>query len=161
MNLAHLHLLINHLPILGSVLGGLVLAYAIFMRSVQIKIVSYYLLIISSLGAAIAYATGEEAEEAVENIQGVSKDMIEQHDDFAMISLIALVILGVASFVGLVLTFKNSVQTRNMAFVTLFISIISFCLVARTGYLGGQIRHSEMSSGSATQQNGGGDEDRD
>ena len=37
--------------------------------------------------------------------------------------------------------------------VTLFLAIISFALVARTGYLGGQIRHTETSS-STNVQNG-------
>jgi uncharacterized membrane protein len=37
--------------------------------------------------------------------------------------------------------------TRTTAFVILLISLISFGLVARTGYLGGQIRHTEISNG--------------
>jgi uncharacterized membrane protein len=80
----------------------------------------------------------------VENIQGVAENMIDQHEDFAMISLISLLILGVLSIGGVLLTIKNSPITRSVAFIILFISIISFGLVARTGYLGGQIRHTEI-----------------
>lgn len=146
MNQTHLHLLINHLPIFGSILGGLVLAHGLWTKSNQTKIAAYNLLVISSIGAVIAYLTGEAAEESVEKIQGISKDLIDQHEDFAVIALVALSILGVASLIGLFLTIKKSPLIRMVAVVTLFISLISFGLIARTGYIGGQIRHTEINS---------------
>ena len=146
MNQTHLHLLTNHLPIFGSILGGLVLTHGLWTKSNQTKIAAYNLLVISSIGAVIAYLTGEAAEESVENIQGISKDLIDQHEDFAVIALVALSILGVASLIGLFLTIKKSPLTRMVAIVTLFISLISFGLIARTGYIGGLIRHTEINS---------------
>jgi hypothetical protein len=68
MDPTHLHLLITHLPIFGSILGALVLGYGIFKKSDATVLASYYLFVISSIGAAVAYLTGEEAEESVENI---------------------------------------------------------------------------------------------
>jgi hypothetical protein len=62
MNQTHVHLLITHLPILGSFLGALVLVYGLFSGSYSTKIAAYLLLIISSAGAGIAYLTGEGAE---------------------------------------------------------------------------------------------------
>ena len=48
------------------------------------------------------------------------------------------------------------------AIVILFISLISFGLIARTGYLGGQIRHTEINNlNTATQGQGGESEDDD
>lgn len=144
MDQTHIHLLITHLPIFGSILGGFVLAYAIWTKSDQTKIAAYCVLLISTMGAIIAYLTGEAAEETVEDIQGVSEGTIGQHEDFALFALIALCTLGVASLVSLYLTYKKSPLTRNAALLTLVLSIISFGLVARTGYLGGQIRHTEV-----------------
>ena len=106
MNLTHLHLLINHLPIIGSILGGLVLAFAIWEKSNRTKVAAYGVLIISSVGALIAYLTGEAAEESVKNIPGVLKDSIDKHADAAVISLIVLMILGISSVVGIYLIFK-------------------------------------------------------
>jgi hypothetical protein len=83
MNQTHIHLLITHLPIFGSILGGLVLAHGIWTKSNQTKMAAYHVLIISSIGAVIAYLTGEGAEETVEKIQGVSEKIIDQHGDFA------------------------------------------------------------------------------
>lgn len=146
MDQTHIHLLITHLPIFGSILGGLVLAHGLWTKSNQTKIAAYNLFIISALGAGIAYLTGEGAEEKVENIQGAAETIIKQHEEFALFALIALIILGVASIVGLFLTLRKSSLTKLTAVVILFISLISFGLVARTGYLGGQIRHTEINS---------------
>lgn len=146
MNQTHIHLLITHLPIFGSILGALVLLHGIGVRSNQTKIAAYYLFILSSIGAGIAYITGEEAEETVENIQGLIEASIKQHEEFALYALISLIILGVASLLGAFLTWRNSSLTRTVAFIILFISLISFGLVARTGYLGGQIRHTEITN---------------
>ena len=147
MNQTHIHLLIKHLPIFGSMLGGIVLAHGLWTKSNQTIIAAYYVLIISSLGAGIAYLTGEGAEESVEHLQGVAKANIEQHKDFAVFALIALIILGLASVLGLFISLRKMQLTRTTAFVILLISIISFGLVARTGYLGGQIRHTELANG--------------
>lgn len=159
MDQAHIHLLITHLPIFGSILGGVVLAQGLWAKSNQTIIAAYSLFIIAAIGATIAYLTGEGAEEVVENFQGVAKHMIDQHEDFAMISLISLLILGVLSIGGVLLTIKNSLITRSVAFIILFISLISFGLVARTGYLGGQIRHTEINPNSANKVQAGEDED--
>lgn len=147
MNQTHIHLLITHLPIIGSILGALVLLHGIGVKSNQTIIAAYYIFVLSSIGAIIAYLTGEGAEEAVENIQGVVETTIEIHGEFAIFALISLIILGVASIVGLFLTWKNSALTRTTAFIILFLSLISFGLAARTGYLGGQIRHTEIGNG--------------
>ena len=144
MNLTHIHLLITHLPIFGSILGGLVLSYGIWTKSNQTKIAAYGLFIISSFGAGIAYLTGEAAEESVEHLPGIIKSTIETHEDFAIFALVSLIVLGVTSILGIFLTLKKSPATRTVAFVMLFISLVSFGLVAKTGYLGGQIKHSEI-----------------
>jgi uncharacterized membrane protein len=107
MNQTHVHLLINHLPVFGSILGAIVLAHALWTKSDQIKIAAYSLFILSAIGAAIAYATGEAAADMVEKIPGVLKDNIEQHESFAFVSLIASIILGTVSIVGISLPLSN------------------------------------------------------
>lgn len=144
MDQTHLHLLSTHLPIFGSILGGLVLAYGIWKKSSHTNNAAYLLLIISSFGAVVSYLTGEGAEETVEHLPGVSESIIEQHQDFALFALIALSAVGVAAILGLLLSRKNSAFIKMVAVGTLILSLISFGLVGWTGYLGGQIRHSEI-----------------
>ena len=151
MDQTHIHLLITHLPIFGSILGAVVLAYGLWMKSTHTMVAAYVVLIISSIGAGISYLTGEAAEETVENIQGIGKEMVDQHEDFALFALIALMLLGLISLAGLFLNRQKSSLTTTVAQVACIISLIAFGLVARTGYLGGQIRHTEISSNTASQ----------
>ncbi|HUH33655.1 MAG TPA: hypothetical protein VLZ28_06850 [Daejeonella sp.] len=150
MDQTHIHLLITHLPIFGSILGAIVLGYGLWAKSTHTIIAAYVVLIISSIGAVISYVTGEAAEETVENIQGIGKTMVDQHEDFALFALIALILLGLVSLVGLFLNLRKSSLTTTVALVACIISLIAFGLVARTGYLGGQIRHTEISTSSGS-----------
>jgi uncharacterized membrane protein len=112
--------------------------------------------VISAIGAGVAYLTGEGAEEGVENIQGISKNIIKQHEDAATYALVSLLVLGALALFALFVTYKKSSLIKTTAIASLIFSFISFALVARTGYLGGQIRHSEISSG-AVQNTGAGE----
>ena len=146
MDQTHIHLLITHLPIVGSILGAVVLGHGLITKTDQTKIAAYLLFIISSIGAGISYITGEAAEETVEDIAGVSKNLIEQHEELAVFALVSLIALGIVSIIGLFITSKKYRYSRTVAVVVFIISLISFGLVAGTGYLGGQIRHTEINS---------------
>ena len=144
MSPAHIHLLITHLPIFGALIGSLVLAYAIIIKSNDTKIAAYGVLVLSTFGAGIAYLTGEAAEEVVEEIPGVVESTIKTHENFALIALIGLIILGLLSVIGLIAIVNKSTYARKIAIVVLIAAITSFGLVAITGYLGGKIRHTEL-----------------
>ena len=161
MSQVHLHLLITHLPVFGSILGALVLGYGLWVKSNQTKNAAYFIFIISAIGAAIAYFTGEGAEEAVEKIQGVSENIIELHEDAAMYALISLIALGVMSVVALLASRFRASLIKSTSIVVLIISLASFGLVARTGYLGGQIRHTEITNGTIQSNDGAEGEEKD
>lgn len=149
MDQVHIHLLITHLPVFGSLLGGFVLAYGIWNKSDPTKRAGFYVLIFAALGAVVSYLTGEGAEEVAEEIQGVAKNMIHQHEDFAAFALAGLSVVGATSIVGLYLSFRKSTYANLVAAIVLLLVIISFGLVARTAYLGGQIRHTELTTGTS------------
>lgn len=148
MDQTHIHLLINHLPVIGSILGVVVLAQALWTRSAQTSAAAFNLFIISAVGAGIAYYTGEAAEETVENIQGITENVIDAHEDVAIYALVSIIALGVLSMLGHLSQIKNTKMYRSLAWLILFIGLISFGLMARTGYTGGQIRHTELNFGS-------------
>lgn len=159
MDQTHLHLLITHLPIYGSILGAIVLAYGLATKSQHTANAAYLVLIISAIGGFIAKQTGEAAEETVENIQGISEELIHEHEESADIALIAIIILGVISLVALLASYRKWSFSNSMGWIALVVSLITFGLVARTGYLGGQIRHTEINSTQAAPENQANDEE--
>lgn len=144
MDPLHVHLYINHLPVFGTFLGILVLLFAIWRKSANTEIAAYLLFIISAIGVVIAYLTGEGAEHAVEHLQGISKNTIERHEDFSIYPMTLLIILGVISLVGIILVQRKSRWKKKVSSIILILSVFCFALIAWTGYLGGQIRHTEI-----------------
>lgn len=161
MNPAHVHLLVNHLPVFGSILGSFVLAYGMRSRTYQTKMAAYVLFIVSGIGAIIAYLSGEPAEELIENIPGVAKTMIERHEDFAIFTLVSFIILGILSLFGLLITMKQSIFMRPIAVFILITSLVCFGLAAVTAYNGGQIRHTEINGAQPANMQGGEQNDDD
>ncbi|WDF80674.1 hypothetical protein PQ469_11725 [Mucilaginibacter sp. KACC 22773] len=161
MNQTHIHLLITHLPIIGAALGALVLIHGIWRKSNSTLIAAYNVLILSAIGAGIAYATGEGAEETVEHLQGISKNLIEEHAESALTSLAGLIVIGMMAVTGLFITIKSTSLTRPFALFAVGASLIGFGLIARTGYLGGQIRHTEIRTNTASPVKDGDGKDND
>lgn len=146
MDQTHIHLLITHLPIFGSILGAVVLAYAMITKSQQTSNAAYIVFIISAIGGFIAKQTGEAAEETVEHLRGISEDLIHEHEEAADIALIAIIVLAVISLLGLFASYKRASYSNSLRWIALIVSLVTFGIVARTGYLGGQIRHTEINS---------------
>lgn len=150
MNLTHVHLLINHLAVIGVVLGFIVLLFAITGNKTNTYYAAYTVLIISVIGGIIAYATGESAEETIEGIVGVAESAIEPHEDSALLTIISFSVLGILSLTSLIAVYLKSNLQRTLGTIVLAISLISFSFAARTAWLGGKIRHTEI-SGSGNQ----------
>lgn len=146
-----MHLVFSHLPIFASIIGLLVLIHGMYTRNSQTKMASYDIFIISGIGAATSYFTGEGAEEAVENLPGISKDLIHSHEESAELTMVIMVLLAIAAFIALIVTLKNNRNANWLATACLLIAFAGFIFSARTGWLGGKIRHSEISNTSSIQ----------
>ncbi len=151
MNTAHIHLLVTHLPIIGSLIGFLILLFAAIKKDNNVKIAAYLVFILCTIGAIISYATGEGAEEVVEKLPGVLESAIETHEEAAMFSLIAMIALGLTAIAGI---FQISYQWIKFKFIhnlILIFALISMISITYTGNLGGKIRHTEIADTSTLQ----------
>ena len=146
MNSAHLHLILNHVPVVGSLFGLALLGWGLLRKSEEFKKPSLGFLIIIALLAIPVYLTGEPAEEIVENLPGVDEASIEQHEEAALVAFVGILVVGAASLFGLVL-FARGKPVPNWLFAAVMVlSLTAFVLMARTANLGGLIRHPEMRS---------------
>lgn len=160
MNQAHLHLLLNHLPILGALFGLLILATGFFLKNNTVKRTALGLFILSAILAIPAYLTGEGAEEVVENLPGASDSLMEAHEEMANIFLWMVGALGLISLA----TFYTDLKSKKIApmlYTLTFVAAIGTMILAqRVGSSGGEIRHTEIRSG-ATAAGAGADADDD
>ncbi|HQR35350.1 MAG TPA: hypothetical protein PLK30_21600 [Blastocatellia bacterium] len=148
MNGAHWHLFLNHLPVLGTFFGILLLLFAWAKNSNEIKRVSLGVFVLTAISAIPAYLTGEPAEEVANRLPGVTHALIEHHEEAALIALSAAVAAGVVALAGLFLSRKAKPLPVWLMLATLFLALATGGLMLRTANLGGEIRHTEIRSGS-------------
>lgn len=143
MNLAHLHLILNHLPIIGFPVAAVILALGLRKNSQDLIKLGFYFTVFFGLVAVPTYFTGEPAEEIVEHLPGVEEGLIEEHEDAALISII---LGGVTALLaaGLLLKVKNKTMPRGGALGLLALLVVTSGSLAWTGFEGGQIRHTEI-----------------
>lgn len=143
MDAAHIHLLLNHVPVLGAVFGSLVLGYGLLRRSEDVVTAGYWLLVLVGVSSVLVYLTGEPAEELVEGLAGVSEAMLERHEEAALWATVAGGVVAVAAALGLVLRKWAAVGRRFAAGV--LAAALALCgVMGWTANLGGQVRHAEI-----------------
>ena len=144
MNDAHLHLVVNHFPIIGTILALGVLIAGFFLKNSSVKNTAYGLFIVSAIFAALSMSTGEGAEEIVEDMPNIGKRIIHVHEEIAEKLTIVLYLLGGISVLGLVLNLKNHAKAKFISIVVLIVAIGAIYLAQLVGTTGGEIRHTEI-----------------
>ena len=144
MTWAHIHLALNHVPVIGLLIVLLLLAIAMRRGSMELTRVSYALLMLLAATAVLVYLTGEPAEEMVEHLPGFSEAIIEEHEEVALIATIGMVVLGLAALVGLVGFRAPRVIPGWYGRGVLLLALVTGGVMVWTANLGGQIRHTEI-----------------
>ena len=131
----------------------MVLFYGLIRKSSDTKVLGALLILAMAIISVIVMETGEAAEEIVEKIPGISEAVMEAHEDAAKIANGILIASGVLALLSLVLHFfkKNVVAIAMSA--TLVFSAVAFGFMGYTGYLGGKIRHTEITTGNSISAN--------
>lgn len=144
MNDAHLHMVVNHFPIIGPILGILILISAFIFKNTSYRNVAYGVFILSAVFAAISMGTGEGAEEMVEEMPNVGHKIIHDHEEWAEKLAIVLYLLGVISIAGLFAKIKKHSKANLIAIIALIVSVIGIYFAKETGTSGGEVRHTEI-----------------
>lgn len=144
MNSAHFHLVVNHLPIIFPMAGLIVLAIGIGFKAEMVKRTAYFLFTLGAITAAMAMNSGEGAEEVVEELSGVSHQLIHEHEEKAETMAILSYILGITSLIALWLSWKGKSIANVLSYVVLVLSLVTIFLGKQTGTSGGEIRHIEI-----------------
>lgn len=145
MNLAHVHLLLNHIPVIAVPIGLLFLVHSLWTSNVSAKKFAYLFLFVTSLSVIAVFLTGEPAEKLIEQLPGVTEAFIKPHEEAALYTLILTLIMGAASLFALLIGPEESKARlgRNLVIATTLIAIGALLYTAN---LGGKVRHTETRS---------------
>ena len=138
MNLAHVHLLLNHVPTIGFGFGIGLLVASIVRDSADLRRAGYVVFFAVALVAIPTYLSGNAADFVLRTGRELRQDVVTAHQNAAMLALIPMEIVGLVSW----LTLWHSRRWHQPAILAL--SIVTFVLMARAANIGGQIRHPEI-----------------
>lgn len=147
MNYAYLHLVLVHIPVIGLLFGIFLLVVAMAKKSEELKRASLGVFVLIAVLTLPVYFTGEPAEDAVEQLPGVSESIIDEHEESSFTALVFAELLGITALGGLLLFPRSKAIPAWLLTTLMVLSIGSGGSMAKTANLGGKIRHTEIRSG--------------
>ena len=145
MNAAELHLALNHLPILGTLFGFLLLLYGRGRNSAPVVRAALWTLGLAGAAAVGVYFTGEPAEHLVEDLARTSETALEAHEEVALWAAVGGGVLGSVALFG-VLAYRSVSVSRRFANGVAVLSLGVVAVLLYTAFLGGRVRHPELRS---------------
>jgi hypothetical protein len=160
---AHLHLLVNHIPVIGIMGAVLLLVWAMIRNNAELKRAALIAFVLVGISAYVAGWTGEGAAPIVRHIPGIDRAKIGAHIYAANYAFYTSIILGVIALVGLILAWKKKENSgmvsvgqyvrhhkephKVIVIICLVVGLFDVYLLALTANAGGQIRHPEIVQG--------------
>ncbi len=144
MDATHIHLLLNHVPILGTLFAFCLLAYGMLRKNTAIQQAALGALVIVAIICIPVAKSGDEAEHDVEELVGISEHYLEEHEELGEKALWAMLATGAMALLTLFLSRSNPSRRKPLTAATLIFAIITFGIMVQVGNHGGKIRHSEL-----------------
>lgn len=146
MNLPHVHLLLNHFPIIGTIIALCLFLFSLLGRSDDLKRACFVIFTGISLLTIPTFMTGNAAAERLRKMPDVSQAVVAAHNNAAIVSLFFIEFTGLFAWLAL-WQYRRWAHARNWTVVTvLLFSLASVYFMAVTGNTGGEIRHPEIRS---------------
>lgn len=150
MNLAHLHLLLNHFPTIGMIIGLGLYLLALLSKSVDLKKASLSVFLLLALIALPTYVTGNAAEDRLGDRPEVFREAIPAHQSMALLGLILLELTGLFAWIALWSHRRKSAFAGWQLMGVLVLALATFGVMAQAARIGGLINHPELRSASET-----------
>ena len=144
MNWPYIHIVINHFPIILTIVGSAVLALALVVR--QRGPWLYALATLTLAGASVypVFFAGDKAADAVRTTWYIVRSSVEEHDASANYALVSGLLMGAVSAYAWWRMLRREVVGLPPVWLRVVVAIFAafgLSVVVRTAYLGGQIVH--------------------
>jgi uncharacterized membrane protein len=154
MSLVHIHLLLNHFPTVGMIVGLSLFVASLLIRNDHLVRASLLVFFGIAVLTIPTYITGNAAQMAICKVKdqvtdpcidlNVSKAMIESHEAAALPALAFMIFTGAFAWLGLWQYRRLARVARWNLIVILVLALATFGLMAKAANLGGEIRHPEV-----------------
>ncbi len=144
MNGAHLHLILNHVPVILAPTALVILILGVWRRNEEFVRVGLGLFVAAALFAIPSFLTGDPAADIVERYSGVTTQAIERHEAAATGALVAILLVGLASLTHLVREWRHGDAPPWLVPMALILGCIATVWLGVAANFGGQVRHQEI-----------------
>ncbi|MBI2186716.1 MAG: hypothetical protein HYU37_06265 [Acidobacteria bacterium] len=144
LTIPHIHLLLNHVPTVGTVAGVGLLLLALVRRNDHLLRASFEVLFVVALATLPVYLTGVAAGNAIIELEGVSDDAIRTHETAALLAFVWMMITGFFAWLALWQGRRLPQLPRASVGAVLLLSVVTLALMGRAATIGGEIRHPEI-----------------
>jgi uncharacterized membrane protein len=155
MALSHLHLILNHVPVIGSVVALGLLLLGIARRSVDLRRAGLEVFAIVALLTLPVYLTGLGAQTQVVDRTDPLMTGIRAHHDAALVGSAFMLLTGLFAWIALWQTRRMARPAPGVQGAVLLFAVLTMALMGRAANLGGQIRHPEVWAGGQAAQEWG------
>jgi hypothetical protein len=144
VNLAHLHLLLNHVPTVGAVVALGLLIVAFIRRDEPLKLVGLEVLFVIAVLTMPVYMTGVAAHQKLRDQPDLSDTAMRVHQDAALTAFTVTEFAGFIAWIALWQSRRRGRVTPGLIPVVTVLAIVSLGLMSRAANIGGDIRHPEI-----------------
>lgn len=149
MSAAHLHLVMNHVPTVGSVVALGLLLLSFVRRNEHLRHVALEVLFVIALVTLPVYVTGLAGQYELRDRPDVSVDAMRSHHDAALIGFTVMELAGFAAWVALWQSRRRGRPARGLVSAVTMLLIVALAIMGRAANIGGEIRHPEILAGGA------------
>ena len=144
MNAPHFHLILNHVPTVGTAIALGLLLLSLLRRQEALRRVSLEVFYVLALLTLPTYLSGVATGLQLENLPDVSVEAIHKHHDGAVVAFGFMLMTGLASWLGLWQWRRTSRPSSLNTGIVLVLALLTLTTMAGTATMGGEIRHPEM-----------------
>ncbi len=135
---------LSNLACSGLLIASGILLWGIYQKNHAIKMLATALLVVMALIAIPVYLTGEPAEEKIEHLSDFVESTVELHEDAALVALIIMELTGAVALGVFIIGIRRGVGSNTGFLMVTGLALVTCIAMARVGYLGGPIRHTEL-----------------
>jgi uncharacterized membrane protein len=143
---SHVHMIINHFPTVGFVFALTFYLIALAVNNDVMKRASLVVFVICAVLGVPTYVTGAASMWALTDppIPEISKALINEHRDMALLTLFGLAFTGGTAWIELWRYRHLGRFSKTSLYLVLAFGLITLAIMAETGHRGGQINHPEI-----------------
>ncbi len=144
MTPGYIHLLLNHLPVVGVLAGIPILLIGLLRNKSILTETALWIFLMSAVITVPVYFSGDNSEHEVEEYALVSEHELEEHEDWGKRSLWLGGALGILSLLGLFQINRNPGQANKLIWSIFVFSLLTMVSHGITSMEGGKIRRPEL-----------------